>query len=266
MKFIFRMGMGMGWSGVFFLALGLSGCATHSSGGGSAGTPQQPGSHREAIARARTALAAQYYDRGQSGVALEELEAALQAEPDYAPAYNVRGLVRMGMHEYQLADKDFQQSLKLDSSDSDTHNNYGWFLCQQGRERESIQHFLAALKNPLYTTPAKANLNAGVCSKKGGNMKDAEEYLQKALVVQPNMPEALFGLADLAFDKGDFAGAKSYFLRFSRMTENLTAENLWLAVRIERKLGGKNAENDYAAQLRKRFPDARETQLMLYGP
>jgi len=45
----------------------------------------------------------------------------------------------------------------------------------------------------------------------------------------------------------------------------LTAENLWLAVRIERKLGDSNAEYSYALQLRKRFPDARETQLMLQG-
>ena len=45
----------------------------------------------------------------------------------------------------------------------------------------------------------------------------------------------------------------------------MTADNLWLAVRIERMLGDKNAESNYAMQLRQRFPDARETQMMLYG-
>jgi Tfp pilus assembly protein PilF len=35
-------------------------------------------------------------------------------------------------------------------------------------------------------------------------------------------------------------------------------------VRIERKLGDRITENNYAMQLRKNFPDARETQLMLY--
>ena len=262
------------WPGVFLLGLsltggGLAGCASH-SGGGSAGTPQQATTSREARAQIRTELAALYYERGQYGVALEELDVVLQAAPDYAPAYNVRGLVRMALREFKQAELDFRRSLELDSGDSDAHNNYGWFLCQQGRERESIKHFLAALKNPLYSTPSKAYLNAGVCSKKGGNMQEAEEFLHKALVVQPNMPEALFGLADLAFANGDYAGAKSYFLKFSGflkssgLTDNVSAEHLWLAVRIERKLGNRSAENDYAMQLRNRYPDARETQLMLY--
>ncbi|MDO8414030.1 MAG: type IV pilus biogenesis/stability protein PilW [Gallionellaceae bacterium] len=252
------------WPVILMLGLSLTGCGTQ--GGGSAGTPQQATTRAEERARAHTELAAQYYDRAQLGVALEELDKALHAQSNYAPAYNVRGLVRMALREYTQAEQDFRRSLQLDSNDSNTHNNYGWFLCQRGRERESIEHFLAALKNPLYATPAKAYLNAGMCSRKGGNMKDAEEFLQKALVVQPNMPEALFALSDVAFAREDYAGAKSWFLRFAKYAENLSAENLWLAVRIERKLGDKNAEGNYAIQLRKRFPDARETQLMLQRP
>lgn len=100
---------------------------------------------------------------------------------------------------------------------------------------------------------------------KAGNAKDAEEFFQKALTAQPNMPEALLGLANLNFTKEDYAGAKSYFMLYKRNNVSpLTAENLWLAVRIERKLGDRIAENNYAMQLRKNFPDSRETQLMLY--
>jgi type IV pilus assembly protein PilF len=124
---------------------------------------------------------------------------------------------------------------------------------------------MAALKNPLYATPERAYLNAGTCSMKAGNAKDAEEFFQKALTAQPNMPEALLGLANLNFTKEDYAGAKSYFMLYKRNNVSpLTAENLWLAVRIERKLGDRIAENNYAMQLRKNFPDSRETQLMLY--
>lgn len=249
-------------SGMVLLALSTVGCASK-SGGGSAGTPQQTNTRAQASARIHTELAAQYYERAQLGVALEELALALQAEPGYAPAFNVRGLVRMDLHEYQQADEDFRQSLSLDSSDPEAHNNYGWFLCQRGREPDSIVHFMAALKNPLYQTPEKAYLNAGLCSRKGGNMKDAEEFLQKALRIQPNMPEALLGMANVSFANADYAGAKSYFLRYSQSNSPpLTAENLWLAVRIERKLGDRKAEENYAAQLRQRFPDARETQLI----
>lgn len=257
-------------------ALGVAGCATQRSGefSGPAGSePMKIVTRSQKIAKIHTELAAQYYDRAQLGIAIEELGKALQAEPNYPPAYNVRGLINMALHEDRQAEEDFQRSLHLDSSSSETHNNYGWFLCQRGKERDSIKHFMTALKNPLYSTPEKSYLNAGVCSRKGGNAKDADEFLQKALILRPNMPEALLGLAELSFSNGDYAGAKSYFIRFvqsggespQRSDSQLTAESLWLGVRIERKMGDKNAEQSYALQMRKRFPDARETQLMLQG-
>lgn len=251
----------IGLPGIILLALGLAGCAAQSGP-----SSRQTVTHSQAGAKVHTELAAQYYERAQFGVALEEIEKALRAQPDYAPAYNVRGLLHFSLREYKEAEADFLHSLKLDPNDSDTQNNYGWFLCQRGRESQSVQHFLAALKNPLYATPAKAYLNAGVCSKKAGEMKDAEEFLKQALVLQPSMPEALLGLAELSFANGNYTSAKSYFTSFAQNNNSmLTAENLWLAVRIERNLGNKDSEESYALQLRKRFPDARETQLMLYG-
>ncbi len=246
-------------AGIMF-ALGLAGCATQPG----SSPDQQPATRSQASAKVHTELAAMYYERTQYGVALEEIGKALHAEPNYAPAYNVRGLVNMALREDQQAEEDFKHSLQLDGSDSGTLNNYGWFLCQRGKERDSIKQFMAALKNPLYTTPEKSYVNAAVCSRRSGNVKDAEEFLQKALTLQPNMPEALLEMAEMSFANGDYAGAKSYFTRFAQISapSSLTAENLWLAVRIERKAGDKNSEQSYALQLRKRFPDSRENQLM----
>lgn len=258
MKLVARTGL----LGGILLAIGLAGCATQPT----SSFGQQNTTRTHASAKVHTELAAMYYERTQLGVSLEELGKALQAEPNYAPAYNVRGLVNMALHEDKQAEEDFQHSLQLDNSDSFAHNNYGWFLCQRGKERDSIKYFMAALKNPLYATPEKSYVNAGVCSRKDGNVRDAEEFLQKALLLKPSMPEALLALADMSFSSGDYAGAKSYFMRFSQTHEpsSLTAENLWLAVRIERKQGDKNSEESYALQLRKRFPESREIQLMLH--
>ncbi len=241
----------------------LAGCA--SSGGGSEGTPAMDTTRAQSIARIHTELAAAYYERKQYAVALQEVAVALQADAGYAPAYTVRALVRMALREDDQSDADFRRSLQLDSMNSETHNNYGWFLCQRGRTKESIKQFQEALKNPLYTTPEMAYVNLGVCSKKAGQMREAESNLQRALVMRPGMPEALYGLADWSYDSGDYAGAKSYFLRFSQTSLELTAEQLWLAVRIERKMHDRNAEASYALQLRKRYPDSRETQLLSQG-
>ena len=245
------------------IALGVAGCATQSSD-----TPAQqiPATRSQASARTHTELAAQYYERAQYGVAMDELDKALRARPDYATAYTVRALVHMALAEYKEADADFKHSLRLREDDPDTHNNYGWFLCQHGREREALQHFKTALRDPLYGTPALAYMNAGICSRKAGEVENAEIFLRKALALQRDMPGALLGLAEVDFVKGDFSAAESNFSRYAQTNGAvLSAQDLWLAVRIERNLGNRNAEQSYALQLRKRFPDAPETQLMLSG-
>lgn len=248
-----------------FLLLLLSACGTPHGEGRSTSDQSGNRTNINTSAKVHTELAGLYYERAQFGVALGEIEKALQADRSYAPAYNVRGLVNMALREYKDAEEDFQQSLSLDKADSETHNNYGWFLCQQGKGKDSIPHFMAALKNPLYETPERAWLNAGLCSKKIGNNKDAEEFLQRALTVQPGLPQALLAMAELSFDNGDYITAKKYFASFSGKSDNPTAEQLWLAVRIERKVGDRNSEASYGMQLRKRFPDARETQLLMHG-
>jgi type IV pilus assembly protein PilF len=248
---------------LFFVLLLLSGCA--SPGGGSSGTPQQDKTRGQASARIHSELAASYYERAQYSIALQEIAVALRADEDYSPAYTLRALVRMVLREDDKADADFRHSLQLDSASSETHNNYGWFMCQRGRAKESIAQFQEALSNPLYATPEKAYVNLGVCYKKLGLLKEAESNLQRALILHPAMPEAYYGLADWNYDSGDYASAKSYFLRFSQLTSELNAEQLWLAVRIERKMRDRNSEASYALQLRKHFPDSRETQLLFQG-
>ena len=238
---------------VFSLAM-LAGCSTPS--GGSSGT---------ASARVHTELAGLYFDRAQFGVALEEIEHAVQADRNYAPAFYMRGLIHMELREDKDAEEDFQRSISLDKNDPKAHYNYGLFLCNRAREKESIAQFMAAVKIPLYETPGLAYLGAGQCSRKAGNNKDAEEFLQKALKVQPDLTQAMFALADLNFANADYFAAKKYFANLSQKTDNLTAEQLWLGVRISRKVNDRSSEASYATQLRNRFPDARETQMLIHG-
>ena len=221
------------------------------------------GERAHTSAKIHTELAGLYFERGQMGIALSEIDLALKAEAGYAPAYNVRGLIHMELREEKEAEEDFQQSLRLDKTDSETHNNYGWFLCQHQREKESIAHFMAAVKNPLYATPERAYLNAGLCSQKIGENKDAADFLQRALRIRADLLPALQAMVEIKFADGDYAAARQYLA--AQGNENLTAPQLWLAVRIERRIGDGNAESRYASLLRQRYPDARETQLLMHG-
>lgn len=213
-------------------------------------------------AKIHTELAAVYYDRTQMGAALDEIDQALKSKSSYAPAYNVRALIHMALHEDKEAEEDFQHSLSLDRSDSETQSNYGWFLCQRNKEKESITHFMAALKNPLYQTPQQAYLNAAVCSQKMNDNVAAEDFYLHALKARPGLPQALLGMAQLNFAKDELDVAKRYFNDYAAKSDNLSAEDLWLAVRIERRLGNRSSEATYAMKLRNRYPDSKEARML----
>lgn len=212
-------------------------------------------------AQIHTDLGAAYFSSGQLGVALEELNIAIRVDSSFAPAYNMLGLVYMALRENDKAEDNFRRSLSINGMDSDANNNYGWFLCQRGKIDDSIKYFMGALKNPLYTTPEKSYLNAGVCSRKKNDDAEAEEFLLKAIKLQPRLPQALFNLADINFKRGNYVEAREYIRRYFQIASP-TSELLWLGIRVERRLGNRSDEASYGLQLRKTFPDSPEAQAL----
>ncbi|MCJ7838845.1 MAG: hypothetical protein MUP61_06490 [Burkholderiales bacterium] len=74
----------------------------------------------------------------------------------------------------------------------------------------------------------------------------------------------MLNLASLQYKRGQLEAARKSISRFNKVAEP-TAESLWLALRIERKLGDKAAENALAVQLRRRYPGSPEYQNLLKG-
>jgi len=227
------------------------------------GSVSDVGSPRER-ARIHTELGAAYYEIGNIAVAMEELRIAIGADAAYAPAYSVLGLVQMDLKENEQAQASFQRALQLAPGDPDANHNYAWFLCQTGREEQSLKFFLAAVKNPLYTTPAKSYALAGVCAARKNNETDGIEFLERALRLDVNYLPAMINLAQLRYRRGELEAARVLVGQFNKVVEP-TAESLWLATRIERRLGDKNAETNFANQLRRRFAGSRESQEMQKG-
>jgi type IV pilus assembly protein PilF len=215
-------------------------------------------------ARVHTDLGGAYYESGQYGVALEELNEAIAADSRYAPAYNSLGLVYMALREEKKAKESFERSLRLDAEDSSANNNYGLLLCQTKREKEGIRHFLIALKNPLYEKSDSALANAGVCARRMGDDKAADDFLSKAITLRPNNGVALFNLAQLKYDTGNFDAARGLLKRHLQ-NSSPQADSLWLGARIEHKLGDVVARASYGAQLKNRFPDSAESRMFEAG-
>ncbi|MBI3525068.1 MAG: type IV pilus biogenesis/stability protein PilW [Betaproteobacteria bacterium] len=250
------------------LAASISGCAgAYRDADPSAERPvseQTATSNAGHRAKVHTELGSLYLQRGNMGVALEEARAAVSADANYAPAYNLMGLVYMQVRENAAAEKSFQQALSLAPNDPEINNSFGWFLCQTGQEQRSMRYFHLAIMNPLYATPAMPYANAGICSLRLKDDKAAEDYFTKSLRLDPNNSRAIFFLADIAFRHGRLAEARQYLVELHKLTES-SPESLWLAVRIERASGDKEAEARYAALLRKKFPGSPEQQKLMQG-
>lgn len=227
----------------------------------SAPTPASP----QERARAHTELGASYLHIGRFAVALQELNEALKADPRYVPAHNTLGLVHMELREDDKAKASFERALRIDPADSDTNNNYGLFLCDRKREKESIRYFLAALKNPLYATPQDALVNAGICSRRSGDLASAQAYFERALAASPGEERAMINLAQLHFSLREYPKAKTYLTRYMQRVQSPDAASLWLGARTEHHLGDRAALMSYGSQLKTRFPDALETKSFIEG-
>ena len=245
--------------------IALAGCASQSDGPtvdtgtivGEVGDPRNR-------ARAHTDLAAAYYERGSMAIALEELRVATAADANYAPAHSMFGLVYMELKENQLAESSFERALRLSPNDPDINHNFGWFLCNTSREKESVKYFTQALRNPLYASPWRSYSAAGVCSLKTGNTKDAEEFFQRALKLEPDDPQSLLKLGQIRYKQGNIDEARRLVSRYNKL-RTPSAESLWLSLRIERRLGERVAEQSYAIQLRRRFPGSDEYRALQRG-
>lgn len=253
---------------IWLMVLVLAGCADLGGGGNASSASSMGGPVVETEARSRakvyTELGFAYFNRGQMKVALDEARKAIITENRYGPAYNLLGLVYMELDEDKLAEENFRKALELERTDSDAHNNYGRFLCTRGRYDEGLAQFTEAMRNPLYDKPEQAMTNSGLCSEKKGDLKQAEAYYIKALKLAPNTVQPVMRLADLNFRKGNLNEAQRLLAQHQEISPP-TAESLWLSLRIERKLGDKNQEAVYNQQLRRRFPDSPQTQLLLQG-
>jgi type IV pilus assembly protein PilF len=246
---------------ILLVLLLLAGCAgdqgpTRESGQivGEVGEPRNR-------ARLHTELAALYFGRGNMNVALEELRTAVRADANYAPAHSMFGLVYMELKENRLAEDSFERALRLSPNEPDINHNYGWFLCQNKREEESIRYFLQAIRNPLYPTPWRSYSAAGQCSMRIDKPKDAEGFFLRALRQEPDEPASLLQLGQIRYRQGNLEEARKLVSRYNKLVTP-GPESLWLALRIERKLGQRVAERNFATELRRRYPDSAEAQAL----
>lgn len=212
-------------------------------------------------ARLRLELAAGYFARGQTETALDEVKQAIAARPDIAEAFALRGLIYASLNQAALAEESFRRALQLDPRNADTLHNYGWYLCQLQRWDEASAQFDTAIAQPQYRDVPRSLLAKGICDARGGRLPLAERALSRAYELDPSNPGIAFSLAEVLYRLDEFERARFYLRRVNSQPAAANAQTLWLAARVEHRLGNVGGTRALGDELLRRFPQSPEALL-----
>lgn len=205
-------------------------------------------------------LAVQYMERDQLAVALEEVNQALAIDPRHSRSNYVMAVLQTRLKEYDKVNTYYQRALKYDPNNSEAAHDYGVFLCNEGKVDQALKYFEQALANPLYTGTISTNVRAGECLVNANKQRDrAERFFEAALAVNPEVPAALYYMADIKYDSRNYLSARGFIERFFSVSPE-TAGSLLLAAKIETQLGATDIAAEYGKRLKAKFPTSEEAR------
>lgn len=211
-------------------------------------------------ARDRVAIAAEYLQKGENERAMVHLKKALELDSKSAEANNLMAILLERENDLKGAEKHYRRAIKLREDFSQAQNNYGVFLFKRGDYKEAAVQFEKAAADIGYPLRSSALEGLGRSALKLDDKDRAERAFQRALRIDADLPGANLEMAELNFERQNLAAARAYHQRFLKLSEDQpqTARSLWLGIRIERRLGDRNALSSYELALKRLYPDSPE--------
>ncbi len=213
----------------------------------------------EAASNVNTELGWGYLQQGDFETASEKLEKALRYNPKNPKANYLYGALQEQLGQNDLAERYYKTAIRLDPKNSSGAYAYGRFLCRNQREAESEKYFRIAVEDPFYKIPEFTLTTAAICMMQIDENDKAREYLRRALSARSDFGPALFNMAKLNFDGGEFDQARTNVDRFHEVSRP-TAQSLWLAIRARLETDSNGDLAELAQQLEQEFPDSGEYQ------
>lgn len=234
--------------------LGLSACASREE------RPRANDPFGElSVAEIYTRKGVRYLENGAFDIALRDLTHAIRLDPRNSEAHGALAVLYERLGHPDKAEAHYRKALSADPGNYAAHNNFGRFLCNQGRAEEAMAEFRLVIDEPMYALPWLPLTNAGRCLERMGRSNAAEEYLRKALDRYPEYPPALLEMARVNFSRRQYLSARGFLQRFHAVAAR-TAESLWLTAQTELALGEVGAAQEAVRELRREFPDSPEAQ------
>ena len=210
-----------------------------------------------------TQLAQGYLQKKQLQTAKDALNKALRIYPQHSQANYMYALLNLELNKIQEANKYFKKAVENDLDNSAAAHDYGVYLCRLGKRNEAIRYFELAANNALFRRKELSLMRAGQCISGIDNEK-AEDYLRRALEINPRLSAALLTMAELGFKKRNYLMARAHIERYNAVA-GVTAAGLMWAYRIERVSGSPAVAEEYKQELINKFPSSKEAGLVRKG-
>ncbi|MCB1649724.1 MAG: type IV pilus biogenesis/stability protein PilW [Pseudomonadales bacterium] len=239
----------------------LSACVTTTTGGFST----EPSSERAEHDFVQLAIG--YFDAGDMVAARRNVNNALAINSRSSQAYNVLAMVLQREGDRELARQTFVRALDLDASNSRARNNYAAFLFDSGEYESAYQQLEKVANDTSYDGRALAFENLGLAALRTERPERAEYAFERALQLNGNALRAALEMAQIHFDRGEFAEAMNYYRRFVTSSQfyqvTQTPRSLLLGIQLERRFDNQEGAARYALELESLYRDSQQYQQYL---
>jgi tetratricopeptide (TPR) repeat protein len=147
------------------------------------------------------------YELGNLADAADAFTKALHGDPRIEQAYYDLALVQLDLHQEREAFDTLEQARSLFSKTFSCELNTGVVYYHDKNFPEAIRHFKEAEVIGLATDPSRLDqrfyFQFGAACERDHSFKQAEEYLQKCINLEPDFAEALNYLGYMLADRGE---------------------------------------------------------------
>lgn len=243
---------------VLCMAVLLSACVTERKGDPALEEGKKT-NQEQALIRAQ--LAANYLQRGQLEIALNEVEAALELDSSNASANYIMALLQVRFKDRKKADFYFRKAIAGPDPLPNAQQDYANYLCKVEEYDKAEREFTALHKNPIYPNQDLVYLNESECYIRANDFDKAEKALRSALKINPRLVPALYHMTVLSFQSGNMLRTRAWYQRYLEIGPD-KPRILYIAYQTETTLGDKNTASSMAVRLKGKFPDSEQAQLL----
>lgn len=241
----------------------------------------------QARAEVHVLLGMNYLRRGQFDIAQEEFDLALDIDTRSDRAYHGRGLLLAQLDQPREALVMLEKAVELNPNNYIASNDLGILLCQSAVSANTrplptwstLVERVSSGQDVVWLVPAKydpedrlriergmdvlmgnmndpennqvlaTRLGLGLCSQNLGMLEEAKIHFSFVLKAQPNLPQALLAMSEIAYWQKQYLKARGFAERYFSIIATPSIKALSIAALTELQLGDVNSAKKYWERL-----------------